>query len=285
MNADEPARIGGYDVHPLAAVFPEASDRELEALTESIRASGLLTPILRVGGVILAGRGRLRACLAAGVEPRFRDLAEDADPLLARLAAKLDRTHLTRSQRAMAAARVATLPQGGQAKGQPCTFTVDEAAKRFEVSARLVKSGRAVLRRQCPALTRSAERDVVSVSRAELLAALPNERLDRLLRDVEQAASASERNALVREALVEAGLINELPGDGETRRMKESVEVLAAHVRDAETPRQALDELVKALAAQAGVKVEAELVLLPRPEPVAAERAPDSPRDAEPAAS
>ena len=282
MNTDEPARIGDYDVHPLAAVFPEASDREVEGLTVSIRESGLITPILRVGGLILAGRGRLRACLTVGVESRFHDLAAGADPLVARLAAKLDRAHLTRSQRSMAAARVATLPQGGRAKGQHCPFTVDEAAQRFDVSPRLVKSARAVLRRRCPALTRAAERDVVSVSRAQILTALADDRLDRLLRDVEQAASASERNSLVREALVEAGLLDELPGDADTRRMKESVELLAAHVRDAETPRRALDELVKALAEQAGVKVEAELVLLSRPEPVAAE---PPLRDAESAAS
>lgn len=258
----EAGRIGEHLVHHLAAIFGERSAGDQEAIDRSVAASGQAVPILRHDGRVLDGRSLLRACISAGVEPRFEDLPEDADPLEVLLAANLDRRHLTRSQRAMAAARVATLGPGRPEKGQRCTFTTEEAAKRFHISARLVKSARAVLARQSPALTGIVERGFVSVSRAAALTALEAEPLELVVNAVSAAPTAGDRAELIRDALEGAGLESARPGEAPNQRMKQSVEVLAAHVREAAEPTGALEAVFEDLARQAGLRLTPRLEAL-----------------------
>jgi ParB-like chromosome segregation protein Spo0J len=67
-------------VHPVAALFPMLADDELDELAASIKANGLLQPIvLDKDGAILDGRHRLKACGKAGVKPRFETYKGD-DP-------------------------------------------------------------------------------------------------------------------------------------------------------------------------------------------------------------
>ncbi len=47
---------------------------ELARLRDDIEANGLLEPIVLYMGKVLDGRNRLRACIAAGVEPRYVDV-------------------------------------------------------------------------------------------------------------------------------------------------------------------------------------------------------------------
>jgi hypothetical protein len=59
-------------VHPYADEFPMASEDELDDLTESIAAVGLIHPIvITPDGLILDGRNRLEACNRAEVEVRL----------------------------------------------------------------------------------------------------------------------------------------------------------------------------------------------------------------------
>src|SRR5712692_7718093 len=62
----------GREVHAVAELFPMLRGRAFEELAADIKKNGLREPILLdAEGRIVDGRNRYRACLAAGVEPRF----------------------------------------------------------------------------------------------------------------------------------------------------------------------------------------------------------------------
>lgn len=97
--------------HPLAEIFPLIEGAEFDALVESIRENGQRDAIVTLAGSILDGRNRYRACEVAGVEPIMREF-DGADPLRFVIDANMRRRHLNESQRAMIAARLATLKRG-----------------------------------------------------------------------------------------------------------------------------------------------------------------------------
>lgn len=97
--------------HPLADVFPLIEGADFDALVVSIKEGGQQSPIVLLDGAILDGRNRYRACLAAGVEPITRDF-DGADPLRFVIDVNMRRRHLNESQRAMIAAKLATLTRG-----------------------------------------------------------------------------------------------------------------------------------------------------------------------------
>src|SRR4051812_9937781 len=103
-----------YTVHPVAEIFPMLDEAGFEALVADVKVQGLLEPILsHRDGRIIDGRNRLEACRRAGVEPRFVTCEKpDAGLLDLVLSLNLHRRHLTEGQRAMIAARLATLGKG-----------------------------------------------------------------------------------------------------------------------------------------------------------------------------
>jgi hypothetical protein len=92
----------GLRTHPVCAMFPEMGSKEMQDLTEDVRANGLVHPIVKHDGRIVDGRHRLKACLNAGVEPRFvewRDLYHGAMPVGRWIwSNNAERRHLTRDQ-------------------------------------------------------------------------------------------------------------------------------------------------------------------------------------------
>jgi ParB-like chromosome segregation protein Spo0J len=110
-----------YEVHPLAALFPELGEEEMATLVESVRREGLKYPItLDAKDRIIDGRNRERACERAGVPPVYEtvDLPEDkvADFILARNVA---RRHLSKGQQAVAIALAYPEPEkGGRGKNR-----------------------------------------------------------------------------------------------------------------------------------------------------------------------
>ena len=106
----------GLQFHPIADCFPLIEGREFAALAEDVRANGLLVPIVLHEGMILEGRNRYRACETAGVACRFERYTGDDPISYVSFSLNLRRRHLDESQRAMVAARLATLRRGGHRK-------------------------------------------------------------------------------------------------------------------------------------------------------------------------
>lgn len=60
--------------HPASEIFPLMDDTRYRELVEDIRRNGLRVDIETMGGQILDGRNRYRACVELGIEPRFREV-------------------------------------------------------------------------------------------------------------------------------------------------------------------------------------------------------------------
>jgi hypothetical protein len=73
-------KIGTHETHPAADLFPLVEGAEFDALVADVKQRGLRNPVVLFNGRLLDGRNRLRACLAADVEPRFVHFSgSDAD--------------------------------------------------------------------------------------------------------------------------------------------------------------------------------------------------------------
>jgi hypothetical protein len=122
----------------------------------------------------LDGRNRYRACLAVGVEPRYREYTGD-NPIGFVVSLNLNRRHLNESQRAVIAARLANMPLGGaiyrseKNNGvQICTpkISLEQSAELLNVSRRTVAAVKAV-EREAPELIKKIESGEMTAHEAE----------------------------------------------------------------------------------------------------------------------
>ena len=259
-------RIGDWEVHPAAAVFPRNPPQQQGELEESLRTSGLLHAIALLEGRVLDGRNRLRGCLKAGVEPRFEEVDPEVDPVDYVIRANLHRRHLDRSQRAVAAARLAALPVGRPSaeRRQACRFSAKQAAALFGISPRLVRGARAVRRRGIPDLVEAIERGEMTVGRAEVLAKAPAKAQRELLERIRRAPNKAEQGLVLQS--IDAATGGGSEGFEELARARERdrcVRKLATLVRDAADPEFELDAVSRELTDLVGVSRESTTDSLP----------------------
>lgn len=163
------------EYHELANVFPMLPDAELEALAADIQANGLWHDITTYQGKILDGRNRYAACVLADVEPRFTEYTGD-NPVAFVVSENIARRHLDESQRAMCAARLATMGEGRPNK----TASIDavsqpRAAEMLNVSRPSVQRAAQVIEHGIPELIQAVDRGDMAVSRAAQIAREPEE--------------------------------------------------------------------------------------------------------------
>lgn len=209
--------------HPLANLFPLMEGQDFADLVADIAAHGLREPVIVHEGQILDGRNRYRACEKAGVPVRLVPYdGEDAVAFVVSL--NLRRRHLTESQRAMVAGKLANLSAGanqhtaGRAnlpdliearQPAPPPVSVARAADMLNVSERSVKAARAVVDHGVPELVQKVEAGEVSVSAAADVARMPEpeqrEVVARGEREILEAAKRirAERAVVSREARIE----------------------------------------------------------------------------------
>ena len=105
-----------YTVHSAAAVFTPLEGEEFDKMVEDIKANGLMMPIRVRGREILDGRTRLRACLAAGVVPKFLEVPPGIDVYEFVASMNLRRRNLDAGQRAMLAQALVRLARQSRAE-------------------------------------------------------------------------------------------------------------------------------------------------------------------------
>lgn len=238
MPADIPATTLAATFHPLAEVFPLVEGDEFQRLVTDIKVNGLRQPIVQLDGMILDGRNRYRACLAAGRPPRYANMPRGTDPLAYVMSANLHRRHLNESQRAMVAARLANMPFGGNqhivetdtgsAPLPTLIVTQSEAATMLDVSSRSLRSAKVVQDKGVASLVGQVERGTVAVAIAEKIARLPVERQEEI--------SALAPDRMVHEIKRTRRETREVELSDKTRAAAESLGIVLANVIYADPP-------------------------------------------------
>lgn len=118
-------KLGPYEVHPAADLFPLLEGPEFDELVQDIKTKGLRQPITIThdGRTLVDGRNRYRACDVAGVDPVFHSLParyDEAMTLDLIVSENIRRRHLNPGQLAMLAADIepmyaAAIPRGESA--------------------------------------------------------------------------------------------------------------------------------------------------------------------------
>ncbi len=186
-----------YNPHPLANIFPLMAADEYVALKSDIRQYGLREAIWILDGQILDGRNRFKACQEVGVTPILKEYDGD-DPAAFVVSLNLKRRHLSESQRAMVAAKLANLENGVRADRSSANLqslppvTQSEAASLLNVSPRSVATAKKVEEQAEPELVEAVASGQVSVSAAAMATALPKEEQQAIMAEIEQGGKPSE---------------------------------------------------------------------------------------------
>jgi hypothetical protein len=162
-------RTGLKLFHPLADIFPMLEGKDFADLVTDIKANGLHKKItLHPDGKILDGRNRYRACLKAGVEPRFWTYNGN-DPAGYVVSMNIKRRMLDKGQRAMIAEKIETTGWGGfrrgdQERNSDLERTRTEAATLMRVSKDSVGQAKLVREKALPVFTEAVERGRLSLN-------------------------------------------------------------------------------------------------------------------------
>jgi len=169
-----------YEFHPLANIFPLIDGQAYKDLLADILAHGVHEPVWLYEGKILDGRNRYRAATAMRVECPVREYTgDDATGFV--LSLNLHRRHLSESQRAMVAAKLANIKNGGDrhsdqsANLQTDAISQPEAAAMLNVSTRSVAAASKVLHAATEAAVHAVEAGDVSINLATQFQALPEQ--------------------------------------------------------------------------------------------------------------
>lgn len=178
------------NLHPITSIFPRLEGDDFDALVDDIRRHGLREAIWRHrNGEILDGDNRWRACQVLGINCPSRTFEGDDSEILAFVISQnLHRRHLDTSQRAMIAAKLASLEEGRPKKtAQFCAVSQDQAADLLNVSRRTVQDAAKVRREGVPELVRAVEQGQLPVSRAAAIATAEPARQRRIVAGEEPA--------------------------------------------------------------------------------------------------
>lgn len=161
-----------YEIHPAANLFPKMPDAEYRKLRDDIAENGLRQRIVLWRDQVIDGRHRYVAIKELGIACgfHFTEIDGDDDPFAYAISANLHRRHLTESQRAMVADKLARLKAGDNQHTKEvvakATTSQAEAANALNVSRDSVVRARAVREKGTPELAVAVESGEVPVTTA-----------------------------------------------------------------------------------------------------------------------
>lgn len=164
------------EIHEVAKIFPLMSGSDLIDLARDIAENGLREDIETHDGKIIDGRNRYNACLQVGVKPTFKEWDHKGSLVSYVLSKNLHRRHMSESQRAMVAAKVANLSEGNPHREEltpsidGVKVSQDEAAEMLNVSPASVGRAKKIQKKGVPELAEAVERGDVSVAAASHVA-------------------------------------------------------------------------------------------------------------------
>ena len=147
-----------YPISPLAHMFPPLSPAQYSRLLASIIAHGLIHPIVVWRGEIIDGLHRLRACLEAGVDPRYEVLDDAENPFEYLAGVNISHRDMDQNDKARLAYDMSQYSAPGRPRATDensanlRNITQEEAAKLIGVSTRLVSDVSRVLSEDGPAV-------------------------------------------------------------------------------------------------------------------------------------
>jgi hypothetical protein len=169
-----------YPAHALAKLFPPMDTAAFDELVADIKRNGLLHSITLYQERVLDGIHRQDACLEAGVEPRYEKFFGD-DPVSFVLSQNLARRHLTESQRAMIAAKIAALPKGSHPPKGGGGASSKQTARLLKTSARSIERAKTVHKQGTPELVAAVEAGELGVTPAAEIAKLPKDKQNKTM--------------------------------------------------------------------------------------------------------
>jgi len=249
--------------HEVATLLPPMEEADYRELVEDIRAHGLIEPIWLYEGQIVDGRHRYRACLDAGIEPRFRTWDGPGALVDFVLSLNVERRHLTPAQRAAIAVEVlplyeadakrrqrelagvrraagagdlgAIVPQPPQDAATPALRAPkasERAAVKMHVSARYVAATKRI-KAEAPAVLEEMRRGVLTVPEGTKLARMSEQSRTALLERLHTGEATSLRKAQdivslefqeARRAIMAEQAMHYVPDPAAPRRTPERVE-------------------------------------------------------------
>ncbi len=173
-----------YPISFLALAFPPLSPAQCSRLLASIIAHGLIHPIVVWRGQVIDGLHRLKACLEAGVEPRYEILDDDADPFQYLAGVNVPHRDMTQNDKARLAYDMSQYSKPGRPRATDensahvRNITQGEAAELVGVSKRLVSDASRVLSDDStavPALQETVRERLVGCRDAAMVVDQPRE--------------------------------------------------------------------------------------------------------------
>ena len=147
-----------YPISFLALAFPPLSPARYARLLASIRAHGLRRPIVVWRGQVIDGLHRLKACVEAGVEPRYEVLDDAENPFEYLGDENVSLRNMDQNEKAQTAYLMSQYSAPGRPRATDensanlRNITQEEAAKLIGVSTRLVSDVSRVLSEDGPAV-------------------------------------------------------------------------------------------------------------------------------------